>query len=102
MVSYLLGFIPQLGERFSHLSELLRLRSVKAKGLSQRLKIFRIIALTVLANALHDSREQAIDMELRGFRNGEKHQPYYSTHLSWTDWILLLAMSILFIVLILS
>ena len=97
MISYVIHLIPLLRKRFLHYLELLRLRGLSLKSLSwgKRLKIYRIISLSVLGSLLHSSDRQAITLELRGFRSPGKKTFLYKQAFGFADLLVFIVLLLL-------
>jgi len=104
MVSYAVHVIPLVSQRLMHYRQLLLIRGIsfKAMKLRDRLKIYSLISLTILANVLSQSGIQAIALELRGFRSLGKRTSLQETKLRLPDlllFLLMIVLTVLFLVL---
>ncbi len=74
MVSYMVHLIPQLGARFKAQMAELRERGILLRKLKLKAKltVYKILALSSLADIILQSGRQAIALELRGFRSEGK------------------------------
>ncbi|MDD2331103.1 MAG: energy-coupling factor transporter transmembrane component T [Candidatus Cloacimonetes bacterium] len=99
MVSFVLGFLPMVSESFAHLQSVIQRRGVESRGFKVRIRIFKLIVGTVLANSLAKTSEQAINLELRGFRSQGKHSIYQASGLRMLDWSWYLAIAGLSVIL---
>ena len=74
MVSYMVHLIPQLGARFKEQMAELNERGLKLSKLKLKAKltVYKILALSSLADIILQSGQQAIALELRGFRSSGK------------------------------
>ncbi|MCB5270877.1 MAG: energy-coupling factor transporter transmembrane protein EcfT [Candidatus Cloacimonetes bacterium] len=74
MISYMVHLIPQLSLRFKGQMAELHERGLKLKNmkLPAKLTIYKILALSSLADIILQSGQQAIALELRGFRSSGK------------------------------
>jgi energy-coupling factor transport system permease protein len=97
MVSYVLRFVSTLRQRFDISLSMLKLRGIdlEKQSLIKRLKIYRILALSVMVNALSHSSLQAIALELRGFRSSGKRTELYLTKPEIIDAFILWGLVIL-------
>ncbi|MBM4403075.1 MAG: energy-coupling factor transporter transmembrane protein EcfT [Candidatus Cloacimonetes bacterium] len=91
MVCFVIHFIPLLTHRFKDTVILLRYRGLDIRHGSwmRKIKIYRIIALSVLTGLLHNVHYQAIALELRGFRSPGHKTARYRTDLVLLDWLVI-------------
>lgn len=91
MVSFVIHILPLLSKRFKDAIILLRYRGldIKRSSLTMRLRIYRVIVLSVLAGLVHNVRWQAIALELRGFRSPGIKTARYRSGLGLSDWSVL-------------
>ncbi|MCB5261611.1 MAG: energy-coupling factor transporter transmembrane protein EcfT [Candidatus Cloacimonetes bacterium] len=105
MISYMVHLIPELGARFKEqMAELqqrgIRLQKMKTKA---KLTIYKILALSSLAEIILQSGQQAIALELRGFRSSGKRSSLHI--LSFGPWdlailIVLLAQGLILLIIL--
>lgn len=97
MVSYAVGIIPAVSRRVGHYRQLLLLRGIDLarQRWRQKLDIYRLISLTLLAEVLSRSGIQAISLELRGFRSSGKRSRLRTQRLSWLDAFLLFLLAVM-------
>lgn len=71
MVSYMAHLIPGYGARFKEQMQELKDRGlvVSKLGIKAKLRLYRILALSAIAELILQSGRQAIALELRGFRS---------------------------------
>jgi len=71
MVSYMAHLIPGYSSRFKEQMQELRDRGINLRklGIKQKLNLYRILALSAIADIILQSGRQAIALELRGFRS---------------------------------
>jgi energy-coupling factor transport system permease protein len=90
MIFFGVRIIPSLNARLRHFLQLLKLRAIELKKLSfaAKMKVYRLISLTILAETLSQSGVKAIALELRGFRSsGPKSRLKQHSFSTW-DWLL--------------
>lgn len=87
MTFYAVQIIPSLTQKLSQSRQLLLIRGISLKALSlrQKLSLYKLISLSILADVLSRSALQAIALELRGFRSSGKRSRLYQKHFTWQD-----------------
>ena len=83
MLAYGTHLVPEFSARIKGFLRSLRLRGIDPKQISirQRIKLYRMLSLSVLAEVLSQSTDAAIALELRGFRSSGKR-----SHLHIVRW----------------
>lgn len=86
MISYMVHLIPELGARFKDQTAELKERGLQISKmkLKAKLTVYKILALSSLADIILQSGEQAIALELRGFRSSGKRSSLHV--LSFGPW----------------
>lgn len=94
MIAYIVHLLPQLRAQFRLSMQNLSLRGIKIKSLAfkDKLKVYRIVSLTVLGGLLAKSDLQAIQLELRGFRRQGKKSFLHPRSLQLVDYLVLIAL----------
>ncbi|MBW6514422.1 MAG: energy-coupling factor transporter transmembrane protein EcfT [Candidatus Syntrophosphaera sp.] len=97
MVFYALHVIPASGERIRHALQILRLRGIdQAKQpLKTKLRLYKLISLSVLAEVLSRSAIQATALDLRGFRSSGPRSRLNQRGLTLPDYLLFGSMLVL-------
>ena len=92
MVSLVIHFVPMLAQRFKDKVTLLRYRGLDIKHGSPilKVKLYRIIVLSVLTGLLQNVKRQAIALKLRGFRRPCQKTSRYQSGLLLSDWLVFL------------
>lgn len=97
MTFHAVHIIPAMNQKLAQTRQLLLLRGISLKALSlrQKLGLYKLISLGILAEVLSRSAIQAIALELRGFRSSGKRSRLYQKRLSWRDLALLASVILL-------
>lgn len=92
MISLTLRFLPMLIDKIRQSTTQLKLRGINMRSLRfrQRLQLYLKLLVPILGWTMKDLRYQAIALDLRGFRNGQKRSFYKRRKLSIMDWMLIL------------
>ncbi|MCB5252150.1 MAG: energy-coupling factor transporter transmembrane component T [Candidatus Cloacimonadaceae bacterium] len=103
MVSYMVHLIPQLGARYKgQIAELhdrgLKLKKLKLKA---KLTVYKILAISSLVDIILQSGEQAIALELRGFRSKGRRSSLHVLSFGFWDLAILIFLILQGIILLL-
>lgn len=95
LISYVMHLLPRLRERLQRVSHQLRQRGIVQKQLSfrEKLLVYRILSLAVLASLIQSSELQAIQLELRGFRRQGKKSFLYHRKPSVMDFAMVIVLA---------
>lgn len=87
MLSFGVQLIPNFSKAIKGFMQSLRLRGIEPKSLSwqNRIKIYRILAISSLADIISNSSKAAIALELRGFRSEGKRSFLHKQKFSPAD-----------------
>ncbi|HOD18002.1 MAG TPA: energy-coupling factor transporter transmembrane component T [Candidatus Cloacimonadota bacterium] len=98
MLMLTLRFLPMLSEKIKQSLLQLRLRGIIMKDISygKRLIVYKSLMLTILGWTLRELDFQAIALDARGFRNGQKHTFYQQRNLAATDFLVIGSLLVLF------
>jgi energy-coupling factor transport system permease protein len=104
MVSYMAHLIPEYSARFKGQMQELRDREIVLRklGIKAKLKLYRILALSAIAELILQSGRQAIALELRGFRSKGRPGCLHRHRFGFWDiaglaWVLLVLSLILYL-----
>jgi len=89
MLSYAVHLVPSLLSSWKGYFQSLKLRGIAINKLSipNRLKIYKVLALSSLAALIKNSEGQAIALELRGFRSSGERSSMHERRFSFFDWV---------------
>lgn len=104
MVSYMAHLIPAFSARFKDQMQELRDRgiSIRKLPLKEKIRLYRILALSAIADIIGQSGRQAIALELRGFRSSGRPSSLYRHRFGFWDlgillWIIGVSIMVLYL-----
>lgn len=102
MLAYGTHLVPEFNTRIKGFLRSLRLRGIDPKQISlrQRIRLYRMLSLSVLAEVLSQSTDAAIALELRGFRSSGKRSHLHAVRWGMPDALSLTGLALLTLVLI--
>jgi len=97
MISVGIRFVPLMGEELRDNLTALALRGIVVEDLKLRLrlKVYAYLLLPAVAGSLHNARELALSMEMRGFRAYPRRTSFFALSLGRRDYILLAVTALL-------
>ncbi|MCL2162980.1 MAG: energy-coupling factor transporter transmembrane protein EcfT [Oscillospiraceae bacterium] len=97
MISVGIRFIPLMGEELRDNLNAIALRGVVIKDLTLRLRLrtYVYLLLPSVAGSLHNAKELAMSMEMRGFRAYPRRTSYFTLILGARDYVLLASVAVL-------
>lgn len=103
MIAYMLYLLPVISASFRSYRITLATRGISMRKLKLRdkLKVYKVISLSVLGSLLSESQAQAIELELRGFRRQGKKSFLHRRSFSAVDIGIYLMLGLISISLIL-
>ena len=103
MVITAISFIPMLAREVNHTLIALQLRGINIKKIPvrQKVKTFTYLFFPVIMQTLDKAQALSIALDLRGFRSGFTKTSRMKLKLRYTDWLVIIASSLIFLMVLL-